>query len=92
MKRRLLGLAILPLLAGCPAPLTRLVVERPSPAAVPADMKQPCNAVVDIPENTLESPARTAPLWAADRQSLGDCGRKNAALVGVIEAIEGQGE
>lgn len=55
-------------------------------------MKQPCNAVVDIPENTLESPARTAPLWAADRQSLGDCGRKNAALVGVIEAIEGQGE
>lgn len=56
----------------------------------PAELKQPCEDVVDIPPGTLDSPAKTAPLWGQDRAALGDCSRKAAALVKVNAALERQ--
>ena len=84
-------LLVLPFLAGCPGPLTRLAAENTRLANVPGSLKQACAGVVDIPPRALSS-AEAARLWGQDRQRLGDCRRRHAALAAAVTAIEGQGE
>lgn len=90
MRRLFPALALL-CLASCATDSTPSVVApKPSPAAIPAGLKQQCREPVELPERDLDS-IETVSLWAEDRAALGECGLRHKALSDATNELEKQG-
>ena len=77
----------------CQTPSTRSVADRPQLAEIGEDLKAPCGAVSDIPDRdiTIDDGDLVTDLWAADRETAGDCRKRQAALAAAVNARERQG-
>jgi len=87
---RALAIVLALSLGGC-ATVDRHGVLPPTPAHIPASLKRDCKVVVDIPDRALTE-TELSTLWATDRRSLGDCGRRLRALAKAADALEKQGQ
>jgi len=80
--------AALPFLGACATRSTPSVA--PRLATIPQVLLLPCADVADLPEQDL-STAETVRLWGRDREALGACRDRHAALAGAAVALQGQG-
>ncbi len=90
MKPAVFALAALAALSGCQSLRGRPVAERAELARIPAILKEACGGVIDLPQRDLTM-AEISRLWATDRQALGECARRHAALRDALAQIEAQG-
>jgi len=87
---RTLAIVLALCLGGCVS-VDRHGVLSPTPAHIPASLKRDCKSVTDIPDRALTE-TELSSLWAADRRSLGKCGRRLRALAKAADALEKQGQ
>lgn len=64
---------------------------QPTPAQVPANLKKPCDRLIDIPDRDLTQEEWNK-LAALDRLNHGACIRKDDKLIKAAEALEKQGQ